>query len=374
MNLRENDKRNLDEIRNYLDSLGVKYEETIDKFEFDNEYGELLHSEMPVIKLLDLPKGKKIELRYVNSFEFPLDNSKWGPGFCGTSTYFFSEISKIKRDMGIRVIWIKDYEMDELTSFKDYDGSLITNYRRKWEVLKSLLSNACGRIRYHIYARDCEVKEINPTMSATFLRKYCFYGPRGANKTLGLFLKKDKCGLPKGTLLFLTSFGMNFYGNKTHKNEPFIEVIRVGTMAGVQVVGGASKLLTHFINEYPVLHVARKEGNFDVPVDKIVYYVDADHNDGNSMAALGYDFRYWDNGGFHNIALEDINIPQLKVSKGQMFQRKPMIHKTVVGLMKEHKVISIGNAGTIVYDIHRDDYKRKLENHEIFGNAQDPVE
>ena len=137
-------------------------------------------------------------------------------------------------------------------------------------------------------------------------------------------------------------------------------------MANVQVIGGASKLLKHFIYEYPTLNVHRSSGDFTATVDKIVYYVDADHGDGKSMTALGYDFRLWDNGGFHNYALEDIDIPGLKVKAGQMFQRKPMIHKKIMELMKAHKMVSIGTAGTIVYEIHRDDYMKKLEDHQIF--------
>lgn len=361
------DNKNVQEIKDYLNSINVDYEFFIDKFEFTNALDEHLNAEMPVLRLKNLPNDKKIELRYINSADYPLDNSRWGRGYPGTKLNFFAQLSKDKlNNEETRTIFIKDYEMTEETEFKDLDGSLVKNYRRKWEVLKSSIANATGHIKHRVYARDCEVREVPAHEAAVFLRKYCFYGPRGATLTLGLYLKKDKDGLKKDTLLFLSSFGMNFYGNKKHKDDPFIEVIRVGTMANVQVIGGASKLLKHFIYEYPTLNVHRSSGDFTATVDKIVYYVDADHGDGKSMTALGYDFRLWDNGGFHNYALEDIDIPGLKVKAGQMFQRKPMIHKKIMELMKAHKMVSIGTAGTIVYEIHRDDYMKKLEDHQIF--------
>lgn len=361
------DNENLREIENYLKDLEIDYDTDIEEFEFHNLYDEHLNAKMSVFKLKNLSNDRKIEIRYVNSADYPLDKSQWGKGYLGTKMNFFAKLSKEKSEKeNIRTIFIKDYEMSEETNFIDIDGKEIKGYRRKWEVLKSLIANATGKIKYHIYARDCEVKEVPVNESSAFLKKYCFYGTRGATLTLGLYLKKDKQDLKKGTLVFLSSFGMNFYGNRKHKDNPFIEVIRVGTMKDVQVVGGSSKLLKHFIYKYPTLTIHRKKEDFEVSVDKIVYYVDADHYDGKNMVALGYNFRLWDNGGFHNYALEDIDIPGLKVKAGQMFQRKPLIHKKIMELMKDHKMISIATAGTIIYEINRSDYIRKLENHEIF--------
>ena len=77
---------------------------------------------------------------------------------------------------------------------------------------------------------------------------YCFHD-----------LKKDKAGLKKGTLLFLSSFGMNFYGNKKHFEDPYIEVIRVGTICNLQVIGGATKILKHFLVNYPTIEIVREK-------------------------------------------------------------------------------------------------------------------
>ena len=322
--------------------------------------------------VINTEKYGTTEIRYINSISHKIGYQKrWGDDFIGIPQGYFSKLSQSKKEKGIRTIFIKDYEMLEHKDIKDFDGTIIKNYRRKWQVLKSYICTAAGQIHTRIYARDCEVREVPShapnNQAKPFMEKYCFYGNRGATLTLGLYLKKDKAGLKKGTLLFLSSFGMNFYGNKKHFEDPYIEVIRVGTICNLQVIGGATKILKHFLVNYPTIEIVREKEKINISVNKLIYYVDADHNDGRSMAASGYIFESWaDAGGFHNIATCDIDIPHLKVSAGENFQRKPMIHKTIMQLMQEKKIVSVGHAGTIVYYINRDEWLKKLEENGSF--------
>ena len=342
-------EKNLREIEGFLNESSFEFKKTIEKFEFKNKLGECLTSSMSVFKLAS--PIQPVELRYVDSSQFPLDNSKWGPGYCGTSSSFFASLSKKKQKEGTRVIFIKDYEIEEENSFKDSNGTDIDGYRRKWEVLKSTILTACGKTKTKIYARDCEVREVPKAEEQAFLQRCCFYGARGSSLALGLYLKRDRGELKKGTLVLLATFGLNFYGNKKHKTDPKVEVLRVATCLNVQVVGGASKIFSHFIKDYPALTVVRAGQKVEIPVDKVVYYVDADHWSGTGMKAQGYELKEWITNGFHNIALEDIDIPGLKARRGEMFLRRPTLHKEIVELMKQHKVISIGTAGTLVYEL-----------------------
>jgi hypothetical protein len=157
----------------------------------------------------------------------------------------------------------------------------------------------------------------------------------------------------------MTTFGMNFYGNKG-KAEPNIEVIRVATITETQVIGGASKVLKYFFENYPTIKLDGQK--IDIPVNRVVFYVDACHNSANSMDTLGYKFVSWDStGGFHNFAAKEINIPELKVQEGRVFQRKPMIHKKIMELMGSGHIVSIGTAGTIVYELYRDEVMKEKE-------------
>ena len=147
--------------------------------------------------------------------------------------------------------------------------------------------------------------------------------------------------------------------SKGKEDNPNVEVIRVATRIGIQVIGGSSKLLKYFLENYPEMTPSTKKESYKV--DRVVFYVDADHNDGKSLETLGYDFVGWDVSGFHNYAVNSIDIPKLKVTKGQIFQRKPMIHKTIMEYMGKGDIVSIGTCGTIVYELHRDEYLKKLE-------------
>lgn len=357
----DNDEANIYEIIKFLDDSKIPF--TTEEYSTERVCGD--GSSISLYEPIFLLKDGTLQLRYVNSEMHKLDYSKrFGEVQRGIGKGYFGSISKMNRDSGVRTIWIKDYEITESFLIEDVDTmEPIHGYRRKWEVIKNYISSACGIIDKRFYARDCEVKLVPScapnNVAKRFLEQFCFYGNRNATVTLGLYLKKDKNGLKAGTLLMLDSFGHNFYGNKGKEDNPNVEVIRVATRIGIQVIGGSSKLLKYFLENYPEMTPSTKKESYKV--DRVVFYVDADHNDGKSLETLGYDFVGWDVSGFHNYAVNSIDIPKLKVTKGQIFQRKPMIHKTIMEYMGKGDIVSIGTCGTIVYELHRDEYLKKLE-------------
>jgi len=332
----EIDLRHMQEIRDFLNEEEIPFEESTETFG------------------LIYVNDRTTELRYVDSYYFPIDNSKrFGEKCKGVDKNYFSIISHEKFDKGIRVLWIFDFEMEQRNpdDFVDNEGNKLPGFRRQWEVIKNTIRTACGRIHYRFFARDCEVCIVPTCESRPFLMTNCFYGFRAATVQLGLRLKKDKYGFKKGTLLFYFSFGMNFYGNK-NKEQPKVEVIRASTKLYCQVIGGISKCVKYFCENYPTIIVAGKE----VAVDKIVYYTDASHNDGRGMrnSSSSFEFVSWDiNGGFMNMFTEDVDEDGLKGRKSEIFQRRPMFHKQIMKLISEGKIISIGNAGTIVHEMSR---------------------
>jgi hypothetical protein len=293
-----------------------------------------------------------------------MDNSKrFGEKCNGVQHSYFSDISHNNHNNGIRTIWIFDFEMNQTNTIIDDNGNTIEGFHRQWEVIKNTICTATGNIDKRIYARDCEVHEISNKDARMFLDTNCFYGYRSASVTMALFLKKDKCGLKKGTMLMVYSFGANFYGNKKCQDKPKIEIIRVSTKLGCQVIGGMSKCLKHFLMQYPTMKVGERE----VEVDRLVFYVDSSHNDSRGMQASGLSFNFvsWDNsGGFMNYFVEDCCVTiekdgkkqTLQGKKGEVFHRKPMFHSAIMKLIEEGKIISVANAGTIVFDMTRDEF------------------
>lgn len=346
----EMDLFHMQEIRDFLISKEISF------IEDENIFG-----------LFHVNEGS-CQLRYINSYYHPIDNSRRFGEICkGISQTYFSEISHINAENNIRTIWIFDFEMEQENT-AIIDGKVIEYYRRQWEVIKNTICTACGRIDKRIYARDTEAREITNTYARPFLEANCFYGYRSATKTIGLFLKKDKNGLKAGTLLMIYSFGANFYGNKNFQDKPKIEIIRVSTLIGCQVIGGMSKCLKHFLEQNPTIEVGGKT----VEVDKLVFYVDASHNDARGMKAdgLGFNFVSWDmQGGFMNrwtcdheeVIEKNGKRSVLKGKKGEIFHRKPMFHKEIMKLIGEGKIVSIANAGTIVFDMTRDEYLSRFD-------------
>jgi hypothetical protein len=282
-----------------------------------------------------------LQLRYVDTENFKMDYTKRF-GIKGIPHNYFIDITKENRENDIRTIWIKDWEVEESKTIVDINGGEIKNYRRKWNVLQSYIKTATGNIETRIYARDCETREVTSKELRAFLETNCFYGYRSANKNLGLYLKKDKNGIKKGTLLMVYTFGYPFFGKGLYD----VEVIRVGTKLFCQVIGGASKLLKCFLFHFPVLTFSKR----DVDVNKIVFIVDADHNDGGSLKTLGFKFVSHQGAGFMNV----------EAATGRVSQRKPMQHKLIMERMAKGEIYSVGNAGSIIYTIDRDEYMKNV--------------
>lgn len=302
----EKDIANLDEIRTFLEDNDIEY--STEYSNFCLHYGN--------------PNGRRsYEICYVPSHEYPIAYPKYN--IEGVAMNHFYKLSyKAEYEQNSFKCWVKDYEWED---------------DRKREVLKSYFIHAAGKTKHRFYARDCEVREVSTTIARQFESEHCFYGKRGASLNLGLYLKKDKNGIPKGSLLMIYTFGKNFFGRDNS-----IEVLRVGTKKYHQVIGGASKLLKCFVLNYKTV----KMNKVDVPVQKIKFYSDYDHNIGMSMDSLGFEFVSYSGGGFMNYWLET----------GEVKGRQPNKHKWVMEQMSQGKVLAIPNAGvkTFVMNVNED--------------------
>ena len=356
---REEKKRQLEEERNA--PVKIEYEPTENDLIHIKEIEDFFNeNNIPFVKdeetfgVYHINDGA-IQVRYIDSFYYRMDNSKrFGEEFKGIKHSYFVDISHENFKNNIRTIWIFDFEMEQHNKIKNDKGEWI-DFRRQWEVIKNTIRTATGHIHYKFYARDCEIREVDNEELRPFLETNCFYGYRCANKNLGLYLKKDKNGFKAGTLMMIYTFGYNFYGNRKREDDPFIEIIRVSTRLECQVVGGASKCLTYFFENYPYLEINKKL----IKVNELKFYVDASHNDGRGMNALKFfTFTEWKGEGFMNMWVEDYcsEDGKLKGKKGEIFHRKPMFHKRIMQLIGEGKIVSIANAGTVVYTTTRDEY------------------
>lgn len=211
---------------------------------------------------------------------------------------------------GIRLIHIWDYEWAD---------------PRKQKVLKNIILGALGILPERYYARQCEVKRYDrgcpewQTLN-NFFEENNIQGNRGGSMVFTL--EKD------GRILMAYKFGRPSGGRAKKKYE--YEMVRGASAPGVQVVGGASKLWKHFMDE--------------VRPKSVVYYIDYNYFDGRSVEKLGGRFvgsqpgvkNYW-------------------VKTGEVKNREPARHSEVKKAIENGECLELWNAGTKTYEFINSD-------------------
>ena len=210
--------------------------------------------------------------------------------------YYHENKSKIAEANGIRLIQIYQYEWEDL------------DQRNK---ILQMLKIAFNKVENRIYARNCTVKQISNTEAKPFNEKTHLQNHRNAQVTYGLFYNNE--------LVQLMSFSKTRY-NKNLKNDNDWEIIRGCPGSNNIVIGGVSKLFTHFIRDYKP--------------DKVFSYCDFNKFNGKSYEAIGMKFI-----GYTG--------PDMKwlLKSGEVVTRKPSKHQEY----KENSIAQIWGSGSKKY-------------------------
>ena len=159
--------------------------------------------------------GKELDI-YVPSHKLAIefDGLYWHDG--KDNSYKYEEC----RRQGIRLIQITEYE-----------------WLNKRGIVSSILKSAFGIFDHKIYARNCIVEELNDSTYRKFLEKNHLQGYAPASVRLGLYLGKD--------LVQVESFGKSRYSKDYEW-----ELIRECSKQGYSIVGGKTRLFSHFVKEH----------------------------------------------------------------------------------------------------------------------------
>lgn len=140
------------------------------------------------------------------------------------------------------------------------------------EIVKDRIASILGLVSNRIYARKCEVREIDGSLANSFLNENHLQGGDNSTIRYGLFYNER--------LVEVMTFGKpRFNGNYDY------ELIRNASAIGVNVIGGFSKLLAYFVN--------RHHGS------TIISYADRRYSNGNVYDKNGFSFvkytspNYW---------------------------------------------------------------------------------
>lgn len=134
----------------------------------------------------------------------------------------------------------------------------------KQKIWKSILKNKLGMVK-KLYARNCKIIEISTQEKNDFLNK---------NHLQGMDNSKIKLGLIHDNQLVSI---MTFSKPRFNKNYEW-ELVRFCNLLDYAVIGGASKLLKFFINNYNP--------------KTIISYADLRYSDGNLYNKIGFKFKH----------------------------------------------------------------------------------
>jgi len=171
----------------------------------------------------------------------------------------------------------KSYHADKFQECENLGIQLITIFSNFWKSqpnrVKQILRNRLGIDAQKIYARNCSIEYITTKQAKTFFQQNHIQGYSVSSVRLGLF-EKDQ-------LVAAMTFSRPRTG--IGKSEKGWELVRFAS--STRVVGGASKLLRHFIKDYSP--------------ECVTSYSDNEWSNGNLYKTLGFDLEsnipasYW---------------------------------------------------------------------------------
>lgn len=141
----------------------------------------------------------------------------------------------------------KDYHVKKFKECKDMGIQLIQIWEdwmiNKPNIVKSFLQAKLGICNSTIYARKCEVCELDYSVAMEFLEANHIQGKCSSNYRIGLTYE--------GKLVAVMCFNKRsaLSGSK-RINDSEAELIRFCNLRGARVVGGASKLLKYYIKKF----------------------------------------------------------------------------------------------------------------------------
>lgn len=204
------------------------------------------------------------------------------------------------------------------------------------EIIRSMIRNDLHFTENKIYARKTTLAKIPSSTAYKFLQENHRQGGIQSKVALGLYYQNE--------LVSVMTFGgmRNTIGQvkKSEENENCWELSRFCNKINTSIVGGASKLFKHFIEEYHPREVKS--------------FSDISHATGNLYPTLGFEFVHENNLGYVwvNLKTDDAisrNSAQKRFLKTLLHDEDIDLSKTEAQIMVEHGFVQVFNSGTILW-------------------------
>lgn len=196
----------------------------------------------------------------------------------------------------------KNYHLNKTIECENKGIRLIHIFEDEWiykkNIWKSMINNILGKTKTKIYARKCEIKEIDDSKIASeFLEKNHIQGKCGSSIKLGLYYNNE--------LVSLMTFGKSRHFVGSHNVSKY-ELLRFCNKLNVSVIGGASKLFTYFIKKYNP--------------ESIVSYADRRWSQGNLYEKLGFGLYNKSNPNYYYV-IKDKRFYRFNFRKDQLIKK-----------------------------------------------------
>lgn len=149
---------------------------------------------------------------------------------------------------------------------------LLTIFSDEWEnkkdIIKRMIEHKIKQTNNKVYARNTSVQAVSSTETNNFLNKYHIQGATGASIRYGLFDKNNQ-------LVAVMTFSKLRQGVNRHRKNSDNTAELVRYASSKSVVGGASKLLAHFIKHH-------------TEFTEILSYSNNEYGPGELYKALGF--------------------------------------------------------------------------------------
>ena len=150
--------------------------------------------------------------------------------------YYHSELSGNKDSK---------YHLTKTNFFKKKNIQVLHIFDNEWinkkEIVKSIILSKLGIYQNKIFARKCELKEISNKQAVNFYEQNHLQGKINSKVNIGLFFNNE--------LVQCVSFSKVRF-NKKSKEQYEYELTRSATILNTTIVGGFSKCLKYFVNNY----------------------------------------------------------------------------------------------------------------------------
>ena len=196
----------------------------------------------------------------------------------------------------------------------------------KQDIVKSRLKTILGLCEIKIFARKCQFKEVPFKESKEFLENNHLQGNVNSKYRYGLYYNNE--------LVSLMTFGSKRKSLGSKSEDGVYEMLRFCNKLNTTVVGGASRLLKHFIKE--------------IKPKRIISYCDRRWSDGKLYEKLGFEFDHYSKPNYFYI-VNGKRENRFKYRKSELVKQGFDKNKTEEQIMKERHIKKIYDCGTIVY-------------------------